>query len=99
MELLDAILIVTKCECAEQLKDLSPERKLKLAHSLEQRVPSGLAPIEEWNEVISCFVDAKPETDNKKAKRKLLSILRGEECKEEPAPATKNKWWQFKNTQ
>lgn len=47
MELLNAILIVTKCESAEQLKDLSPERKLKLAHSLEERVPSGLASIEE----------------------------------------------------
>ncbi len=76
MELLDAILTVTKCERAEQLKNLSSERKLKLAHSLEERVPSGLASIEEWNEVISCFVDAKAEKNNKKAKLKLLSILR-----------------------
>ena len=76
MELLDAILTVTQCEHVEQLKDLSPERKRMLAHSLEERVPSGLAPIEEWNEVISCFVHAEPETDNRKAKRKLLSILR-----------------------
>ncbi len=82
MELLDAILTVTKCENAEQLKDLTPERKLRLAHSLEERVPSDLASVEEWNEVISCFVDAKPEKNSKKAKRKLLSILRAEEHKE-----------------
>ncbi len=40
MELLDAIMIVTNCGCAEQLKDLSPERKLKLAQSLEKRISS-----------------------------------------------------------
>ena len=76
MKLLKAILVVTKCESAEQLKELSLERKQWLAQSLEERVPSGLASIEEWNEVISCFVDAELETDHKKAKRKLLSILR-----------------------
>ena len=51
MELLDAVLVVTKCENAEQLKNLSTERKRKLADSLEERVPSGLASIEEWNEL------------------------------------------------
>ena len=52
MELLNAVLIVTKCENAEQLKNLSTERKRKLANSLEERVPSGLASIEEWNELL-----------------------------------------------
>lgn len=99
MELLNAILIVTKCESAEQLKDLSPERKLKLAHSLEGRVPSGLASIEEWNELLMLFMNAPPENENKIAKKKLLSYLRGEEYKEESAPAGKIKWWQFKNKQ
>jgi len=47
MELLSAILLVTKCENAEELKALSRERKEKLANSLEERVPSGLATIEE----------------------------------------------------
>ena len=60
MELLDAILTVTKCDSAEQLKNLSPERKVKLAHSLKERVPSGLASIEEWNELLKRFMDAPP---------------------------------------
>ena len=85
MELLDAILTVTKCDSAEQLKNLSPERKVKLAHSLEERVPSGLASIEEWNELLMIFMDAPPEEENKIAKRKLLSYLRGEKYKEETA--------------
>ncbi|MBQ8636460.1 MAG: hypothetical protein IJ423_00495 [Clostridia bacterium] len=80
MELLDAILIVTKCEREEQLKGLSPERKQRLAQSLEERVPSGLASIEEWNELLKLFMDAPPETENKIAKKKLLDFLRGEEC-------------------
>ncbi len=100
MELLNAILIVTKCESAEQLKDLSPERKLNLAHSLEERVPSGLASIEEWNELLMLLMNAAPESENKIAKKKLLCYLRGEEYreehKEEPDPADKNKWWKFK---
>ena len=91
MELLNAILVVLKCERAEQLKDLSPERKLKLAHSLEERVPSGLASIEEWNELLMLFMGAPPEKENKTAKKKLLCYLRGEEYKEKPAPADKNK--------
>ena len=85
MELLNAVLIVTKCENAEQLKNLSTERKRKLAHSLEERVPSGLASIEEWNELRMIFMDAPPEEENKIAKRKLLSYLRGEKYKEETA--------------
>ncbi len=76
MELLNAILIVTKCERVEQLKELSPERKQKLAHSLEERVSSGLASIEEWNELLKLFMDAPPETENKIAKKKLLDFLR-----------------------
>ena len=77
MELLNAVLIVTKCENAEQLKNLSTERKRKLAHSLEERVPSGLASIEEWNELLKLFMDAPPEIENKIAKKKLLCFLRG----------------------
>ncbi len=81
MELLNAILIITKCECAEQLKDLSPERKQYLAQAIEERVPSGLASIEEWNELLKLFMDAPPEWDNKMAKKKALCYLRGEEYK------------------
>ena len=91
MELLDAILTVTKCERAEQLKNLSPERKTKLAHSLEERVPSGLATIEEWNEVLMYLADAPPESEKKVAKKKLLCILRGEEYKEENIESDRKK--------
>ena len=97
MELLDAILTVTKCERAEQLKDLSTERKLTLANSLEERVPSGLASIEEWNELLMLFMGAAPEGDKKIAKKKLLCYLRGEEYSEESALAEKNKLWQLKD--
>ncbi|MDO5477888.1 MAG: hypothetical protein Q4G23_01855 [Clostridia bacterium] len=99
MELLDAILTVTGCECEEQLKDLTPERKLKLAQSLEERVPSGLASIEEWNELLKLFMESPPEKDNEIAKKKLLCHLRGEEYKEEAeaeekmVPERKKKWW------
>lgn len=91
MELLNAVLIVTKCENAEQLKNLSTERKRKLAHSLEERVPSGLASIEEWNELLKLFMDAPPEIENKIAKKKLLCFLRGEEYKEENAENNEKK--------
>lgn len=99
MELLGAVLIVTKCENAEQLKNLSTERKQKLADSLEERVPSGLASIEEWDELLMLFMDAPPETENKTAKRKLLSYLRNDVHKEESTTTEKKKWWQFKNKQ
>ncbi len=82
MELLDAVLTVTKCEHVEQLRGLSSERKLHLAHSIEERVPSGLASIDEWNELLMIFADAPPEKENKIAKRKLLSYLRGEKYEE-----------------
>ena len=91
MELLDAISTVTKCERAEQLKNLSPERKTRLAHSLEERVPSGLATIEEWNEVLMYLADAPPESEKKIAKKKLLCFLRGEEYKEENAENNEKK--------
>ena len=91
MELLDAILTVTKCDSAEQLKNLSPERKVKLAHSLKERVPSGLASIEEWNELLKLFMDAPPEIENKIEKKKLLCFLRGEEYKEENAENNEKK--------
>ena len=99
MELLDAILTVTKCERAEQLKDLSPERKQWLAHSLEKRVPSGLASIEEWNELLTIFMDAPPEKENKSAKKKLLSYLRSEVHRENSVMTENKKWWQFKKQQ
>lgn len=99
MELLNAVLVVTKCENTEQLKNLSTERKRKLADSLEERVPSGLASIEEWNELLMIFMDAPPEKENKTAKKKLLGYLRNEAHEEIPATPEKKKWWQFKNKQ
>ena len=75
MRLITAIKIQAQCELDSELKNLPAEKKKRLAKLVDERVPSGLAPIDEWNEVISCFVDAKPEQDNKKAKSKLLAIL------------------------
>lgn len=40
-------------------------------------------------------MDAPPETENKIAKKKLLSYLRGEEYKEENTLTSKSKWWRF----
>lgn len=91
MELLGAVLIVTKCESVEQLKNLSTKRKRNLADSLEERVPSGLASIEEWNELLKIFMDAPPEKENTIAKKKLLCFLRGEEYKEENTENDKKK--------
>lgn len=99
MELLSAIMIQTKCETKNELKQLSPERKSRLAKLIEERVPSGLATLEEWNEVISCFHESEVETENKRAKQKLLAILREEESEEESVSIDKNKWWHFKNKQ
>ena len=96
MELLSAVLIVTGCENTEQLKNLSAERKRKIADSLEERVPSGLASIEEWNELLTIFMDAPAEKENKVAKKKLLSYLRGEEYEENSVTSGNEKWWQFK---
>ena len=79
MRLINALKVQARCEQDSELKNLPEEKKKRLAKLIEERVPSGLAPIEDWNEVISCFVDAEPETDNKKAKSKLLAILRGED--------------------
>ena len=99
MELLNAVLIVTKCESVEQLKNLSTKRKRNLADSLEERVPSGLASIEEWNELLMIFMDASPEKENKSAKKKLLSYLRNEVHKDESSTTEKKKWWQPKKKQ
>ena len=79
MRLINAIKVQTGCEQDNELKNLSAEKKKVLANLVEERVPSGLAPIDEWNEAISCFADTKPETENKKAKRKFLSILRSKD--------------------
>lgn len=76
MRLITAVKIQAQCELDDELRELSSEKKKRMAKLIEERVPSGLATIEEWNEVISCFVESKPETDNKRAKQKLLAILR-----------------------
>ena len=76
MRLINAIKIQTHCNEDSELKSLSAEKKKRLANLLEERVPSGLAPLEEWNEAISCFTETEPEENNRKAKEKLLSILR-----------------------
>ena len=78
MKLITAIKIQANCESENDFKNLPLEKKKRIADLVEERVPSGLATIDEWNEVISCFVKAKPEKDNKKAKNKLLAILREE---------------------
>ncbi len=79
MELIDAILTITKCESPEQLKNLAPKRKKWLARSIEQRVPSDLATIEEWNNLLMYLMDAPPEKENSVAKNKILCYLRGGE--------------------
>lgn len=96
MELLNAVLVVTGCENTEQLKNLSSEGKQKLANSLEKYVPSGLASIEEWNELLLIFTGTSTEKDNKIAKKKLLGYLRGQPFEEKIPQETKNKWWHLK---
>lgn len=96
MELLNTILILTKCESAKQLKNLPPDRKQRLAHALAERVPSDLASIEEWNELLKLFMDAPPEQDNKIAKSKLLCCLCGEPYTEVSAVNHNPNQWQFK---
>lgn len=78
MKLIDAIKIQAQCGSESELKDLPHERKEWIAKLIEERVPSGLAPLDEWNEAIACFTHGNPEGDNDQAKRKLLSILRDE---------------------
>lgn len=99
MELLNAVMIITKCEHTAQLKDLPPEARQRLANSLDEFVPSDLATIEEWNELLVCFMDAPPESDNKIAKEKLLCFLRGNEYQEQPDSINKRKWRHFKKNQ
>lgn len=79
MKLIAAIMVQAGCELDSELKKLPIEKKKRLADLIEERVPSGLATIDEWNEVISCFAESAHASDNKRAKKKLLSILRGEE--------------------
>ncbi len=78
MRLITAIKIQAKCELNSELKTLSAEKRKWIADIVEERVPCGLASIEEWNEVISCFKEMEPEENNEKAKKRLLSILREE---------------------
>ena len=75
MKLLNAIKIQLGCILNSEPKTLSAENKKRLAKLVEERVPSGLAPIEEWNEVLKVIVNAPPEHDNEKAKQKLLTLL------------------------
>ena len=79
MRVISAVKVQARCDNDSELRSLPAEKKKRLANLLEERVPSGLAPLEEWNEVISCFTETEPETDNQKAKTKLLSILREEQ--------------------
>ena len=79
MKLIDAIKVQAQCEQNSELINLSSEKKKRLAKLVEERVPSGLATLEEWNEVILCFKNTGLETDSRKAKRKLLSILRADD--------------------
>ncbi len=79
MKLIDAIKVQAQCEQNSELINLSSEKKKRLAKLVEERVPSGLATLEEWNEVILCFKNTDLETDSRKAKRKLLSILRADD--------------------
>ncbi len=76
MRLITAIKIQAECETDMDLKNISSERKRWLADIIDKTVPDALATIDEWNEVIFCFEAETSETDNKKAKKKLLSILR-----------------------
>ena len=78
MRLIDAIKVQTNCESDSELRNLSAEKKERLAALLEERISEAMPSIDEWNEVILCFADTEPETDNKTAKDKLLHILRGE---------------------
>ena len=79
MRLINAIKIQANCENDSELRKLTVEQMERLAKLVEKRVPSGLASVDEWNEAIACFADTEPETDNERAKCKLLRILRGEE--------------------
>lgn len=72
-------MVQAGCELDSELKNIPIEKKKRLADLIEERVPSGLATIDEWNEVISCFAENVHVSDNKRAKKKLLNILRGEE--------------------
>lgn len=94
MRLIEALKIQAQCEQKDELKDLSVEKKKRLAKLVEERVPSGLASIEEWNELLSVFMDAPSEKDNEIAKKKLLCYLRDEIYEEIPVTTEKNKWWQ-----
>lgn len=91
MELIEAIKIQAHCENEGELKKIPSEVKKRIATLIEERVPSGLASIDDWNEAIACFGVSEPETDCKEAKIKLLSILLGEQYVEDPSNA--NKWW------
>lgn len=79
MKLIEAVKVQAGCELDSELKNLSVEKKMWLAKIIEERVPSGLATIDDWNELLWHFMGASPESNNKIAKKKLLDYLRGEE--------------------
>ena len=76
MRLIAAVKVQAGCELDSELKNLSIEKKKRLADLIEERVPSGLATIDEWNELLFHFMGASPETDSNIAKKKLLTYLR-----------------------
>lgn len=79
MRLIEAVKVQAGCELDSELRNLSIEKKKWIADLIEERVPSGLATIDEWNELLLHFMGGIPETDNKIAKKKILCYLRGEE--------------------
>ena len=76
MRLITAIKIQADCQADNDLRNIPTERKKWIADIIEKTVPSGLATIDEWNEVLFCFGECASETDSKEAKKKVLSILR-----------------------
>ncbi len=75
MRLLEAIAIQMNCKNILELKNLSQDCRTRLAVLLEERVPAGLADIEEWNEVLGFFFGTK-SINSEKAKQELLLLLK-----------------------
>ena len=75
MRLIEAVKIQAKCEQDSELVNLPAEKKERIANLLQERVPSGLAPLDEWNELLCCFGEKNPLEDCDTAKKKLLELL------------------------
>lgn len=80
MKLIEAVKIQAGCELDSELRNLTVKKKKWLADIIEERVPSGLATIDDWNELLWHFMGAAPESNNKLAKKKLLCYLRHDEA-------------------